>query len=78
MRRPEVVDYFMEKIELHKLKWKMRKADGKVRGLVMLIHRHPNLVESNAYDRAMENHFARHPRTRTTTRPTPYRRGALV
>jgi len=70
----ELVDWIKEKVELGKIKHKMRNADPKVRALVLLIHRHPNLVQSNAYDRAMEDHFARHPRTRQTTRPTPYKR----
>jgi hypothetical protein len=78
MRRPEVIDWVVEKVELRRLRFKMRKADPKVRALVMLIHRYPGIVQESEYDRAMKKHFARHPRTRQTTRPTPYRRGALV
>jgi hypothetical protein len=70
----QLIDWLKEKIDTTKLKHKMRNADPKVRGLVLLIHRHPNLIESNAYDRAMEEHFARHPRTLNPTRPTPYPR----
>lgn len=73
-----LIDWFKEKIELVQLRWKMRDADPKVRGLVILIHNNPGIIQKSPYDRTMENYFARHPRTRQTTRPTPYKRGAIT
>jgi hypothetical protein len=75
---PELWDWIDERVTLRRLKWQNRKADPRVRALVILMHKHPGLTQKSEYDRLMENHFARHPRTRTTTRPTPYRRGVNV
>lgn len=73
-----LIDWVQEKIEKHQVRKKFRKYPRKVRALQVLLVSNPNLLKKSSYDRAMENHFARHPRVINTTRPTPYRRGVIV
>lgn len=73
-----LIDWVQEKITKFEVRRKFRKYPRKVRALQVLLIDNPNLLRKSDYDRKMEKHFARHPRTRQTTRPTPYRRGAIV
>lgn len=74
----DLIDWFQEKFKKLQVKRKFRKYPRKVRALQVLLIDNPGLLKKSAYDRAMENHFARHPRVLNPTHPTPYRRGVAV